>query len=102
MMQLTPARVLITLGAIAAMTCWPLLGYYESREGDQTSRVYFLKHKPTLQVRFENIFANGQAPRPLEQLSEEERQVAIDYCLFRLGIESPLQTQQQLELCTAR
>lgn len=102
MMKLTPGRVLITLGAFTAMTCWPLVGYYETRDGEQSNRVYFVKRQPTLQLKFVNLFANGQAPRPLEQLSQEERQLAIDYCLYRLGISTPLDTQQQLETCTGR
>lgn len=93
-----------TIGAFVILfaLCWLFMGYYESLDDARIKYNPFIKHHPSLQIRFENIFANSQDPKPLKQLSERERQLVMDYCRFRLGIDTQLSTQEELERCEAR
>jgi hypothetical protein len=61
----------------------------------------FIKKSPTFQVRFENIFAHQRTPKRLLELSLEERQRVINYCKYRLGIETHLETESDLDRCKA-
>ncbi len=63
--------------------------------------MFFIKSSPTLQVRFENIFLTDADDKPLERLSDEERGLVIAYCKYRLGIETELDTQDELNVCKA-
>ncbi|WP_374439227.1 hypothetical protein [Pseudomonas panipatensis] len=92
---------IVALIALASL-CWLYIGYYESLDDANIQYKVFIKKHPTLQVRFDNIFANSQDPKPLEHLSDREKQLVRDYCRFRLGIETRLETQAELERCEAR
>lgn len=82
---------------IAAL--WLNVGFYETYFAEDNRAVFFIKKYPTLQVRFENIFLSDQDDKPLERLSDEERSVVIEYCKYRLGIETELKTQDELDAC---
>lgn len=77
-------------------------GYYKSIDDAELNTNFFIKRYPTLQIRFENLFANDADSKPLEELSGEERQLVIDYCRYRLGIETKLETQGELDACQKR
>jgi hypothetical protein len=73
------------------------------RDGRKTTRwFFFIKKKPTLQVKFENIFASDSDDKLLDELIMEEVNIIRDYCKYRLGIETWLQTQEELETCKVR
>ncbi|MFJ3485445.1 hypothetical protein ACIPL1_18945 [Pseudomonas sp. NPDC090202] len=62
---------------------------------------FFIKKYPTFQVEFENLFANYKDHKALAELTPKERQKIIDYCKYRLGIITTLETQDDLESCKA-
>lgn len=75
------------------------LGYYRETGEAQMYTYTFIKKHPTFQIKFENIFANPFPDKRLSDLSQKERHLVIDYCKYRLGIETQLQTQNELEQC---
>ena len=78
------------------------IGYYESLDDAEVNKVFFIKKSPTLQIKFRNLFANDADDKALEELTTEQRQQIIDYCKYRLGIETQLRTQEALETCKQR
>ncbi|WP_341522497.1 hypothetical protein AABC73_03620 [Pseudomonas sp. G.S.17] len=74
-------------------------GYYYYLEDASPEAVFFEKEYLTLQVRFDNIFANQSDGKRLDQLSSDEREKVIAYCKFRLGIITELSTEDELEQC---
>ncbi|ANJ59186.1 hypothetical protein [Pseudomonas silesiensis] len=78
------------------------VGYYETRWAEDNKIVLFIKKEPTFQVKFENIFASDSDDRPLTDLIMEEIAIIRTYCKYRLGIETWLQTQEELEACKVR
>ncbi|GFM85097.1 hypothetical protein PSCICO_04960 [Pseudomonas cichorii] len=85
----------------ATLTVLALLyvGYYEALEDGDIETVVFIKKHPTFQVKFYNIHANDGEIRKMEHLTDEERQLIIDYCRYRLGIDTELKTQDDVEMC---
>ena len=77
------------------------IGYYETRWAEDNKYVFFIKKSPTLQTRFENIYASDSDDKPLEELSTEELRLVRTYCKYRLGIDTWLQSQGELEACKA-
>lgn len=86
----------------APLTASTFLGYYEETGEFQTYTHTFIKKHPTLQVKFENIFANYRDHKALSELTHQERQQVIAYCKYRLGIDTQLTTQDELEQCKER
>ncbi|MGE8502425.1 MAG: hypothetical protein ACN6P1_09375 [Pseudomonas sp.] len=93
--------VFLALIALALLVSWLNIGFYETRFAEDNRSVFFIKSSPTLQVRFENIFLTDEDDKPLERLSDEERGLVIAYCKYRLGIETELDTQDELNVCKA-
>lgn len=75
------------------------VGYYEALEDGDIETVVFIKKHPTFQVKFYNIHANDGEVRRVERLSDEERKMIIDYCWYRLGINTGLKLQDDVEAC---
>lgn len=76
-----------------------VFGYYrETGEAEMYTHI-FIKKYPTLQIGFENIFANLRDAKSLSELTHEERHQVMDYCKYRLGTETRLQTQSELDEC---
>lgn len=93
--------VLFALMAFSLLVSWLNMGFYETHFAEDNRTVFFIKNYPTLQVRFDNIFLSDRDDKPLAQLSDEERSVVIAYCKHRLGIETELKTQDELDACKA-
>lgn len=91
--------IAITILALLAIL---YIGYYESLDDAEVNKVFFIKKSPTLQIQFRNLFANDADDKPLARLTAEQREQVIDYCKFRLGIETELKTQAELEACKQR
>lgn len=90
----------ILFAAVLALSAlWLNVGFYETYFAEDNRTVFFIKKYPTLQIRFENIFLSDQDDKPLSRLSDEERDVVIAYCKYRLGIETELKTQDELDAC---
>lgn len=75
------------------------VGYYQALEDGDIETILFLKKHPTLQVKFYNIHANDGEIRRVERLTQQERRWIIDYCWYRLGIHTELNTQNDVETC---
>lgn len=78
------------------------VGFYNTRWAEDNKRVFFIKKYPSLQVEFVNLFASDADDKPLDQLSPLERAAVRDYCKYRLGIETELKTQAELDVCKTR
>ncbi|HCD6623345.1 TPA: hypothetical protein NDU46_002532 [Pseudomonas aeruginosa] len=78
------------------------IGFYETRWAEDNKRVFFIKKSPSLKVEFVNLFASDADDKLLEQLSPLERATVRDYCKYRLGIETHLDTQEELNACKAQ
>lgn len=78
------------------------VGYYEALEDGDIETVVFIKKHPTFQVKFYNIHANDGEIRRVERLSNEERKMIIDYCHYRLGIDTELRGQDEVEVCRGK
>lgn len=75
------------IGVIATGTLWAFVGV-ERIVGDHEIGVSwepFIKHRPSLQVLFENPSQNGLDLTPLGELSASERAAFIEYCDLRFG-----------------
>jgi hypothetical protein len=75
------------------------VGYYEALEDGDIESILFIKKHPTFQMKFYNIHANDGEIRQVERLTEQERNWIIDYCRYRLGIDTDLKTQTDVEVC---
>ncbi|MGE8497078.1 MAG: hypothetical protein ACN6O6_06165 [Pseudomonas sp.] len=95
-------RISLLLVALAVSLAWLGVGFYKTYFAEDNRLVFFIKKHPTFQVRFENIYASDQDDKPLERLNDEERQVVIAYCKYRLGIRTELNSQAELEMCKQR
>lgn len=89
------------LFAFLVMLCVAHLyvGFYETRWAEDNRRVFFVKKYPSLRIEFVNLFASDADDKHLDQLSPLERAAVRDYCKYRLGIETELKTQTELEAC---
>ena len=89
------------LTALFILVLVPVLyvGYYEALEDADVETILFIKKHPTFQMKFYNIHANDGEIRQVEQLTQEERRWIIDYCRYRLGIDTTLNTQEDVEVC---
>ena len=93
-------KILIT---ILVAVCVALnLGYYEALEDGDVDTIIFIKKHPTFQLRFINIHANDGDYRKVERLTDEQRKWMIDYCRYRLGIDTELKTQADVEMCSKK
>ena len=75
------------------------LAYYTELEEAETHTRWFIKTSPTLRLEFFNIHANDRDYRRVEKLTDEQRQMIIDYCKYRLGIDTQVTTQADVERC---
>jgi hypothetical protein len=77
-------------------------GFYNEVSDSEITRIYFIKKHPTFRMQFFNIHANDGNYRRIEKLTNEQRQDIIDYCKYRLGIDSEITTQADIETCAKR
>lgn len=96
------AKTIPALMMLALSFSWLSVGFYETRFAEDNRVVFFIKKHPTLQVQFENIFLTDENEKLLDRLRDEERRAVINYCKYRLGIETKLKTQEELEACKQR
>lgn len=95
-------KITVVLTILAWSFLWLSVGVYETYFAEDNRSVFFIKKHPTFQIRFENIFLTDEDYKPIDRLSDEEREVVINYCKYRLGIETELRTQKELEACKKR
>lgn len=92
--------------SIAALTLIFLahlyIGYYTDQGVHGGDTVFFIKKHPTLQMRFKNLYTRDGDYTPLEKMNMVEANIIIDYCRYRLGINTRLTTQEELDACKGR
>lgn len=89
----------LLIATVLAILSVLYVGYYEALEDGDIETILFIKKHPTLQIKFYNIHANDGEIRDVERLTDEERNLIIDYCHYRLGIDTELETQDDVEAC---
>ncbi|SEK98627.1 hypothetical protein SAMN03159362_1659 [Pseudomonas sp. NFIX51] len=95
------AALMKTLLIATALTLLAVfyVGYYQALEDGDIETIVFIKQHPTLQMKFYNLHANDGEIRKVERLTEQERRWIIDYCRYRLGIDTVLTRQEEVETC---
>ncbi|MCP1415889.1 hypothetical protein J3D47_000132 [Pseudomonas laurylsulfativorans] len=91
-------KYLILAGVLALLAILNV-GYYEEHSEHETYTIFFVKKTPTLRVKFFNIHANDGDYRRIETLIDKRRQKIKDYCKYRLGIETEVNTQADIVMC---
>lgn len=76
----------------------PFVGYYEHHYEIDSTLVIFWKKKPSLQIKFYRIF-HPNFEKGLHELTDTQRSKVIDYCKYRLGIETMLKTDEEFKAC---
>lgn len=89
----------LLIAAVLAVLVVLYVGYYEALEDGDIETIVFIKKHPTFQMKFYNIHANDGEIRQVERLTDEERKWIIDYCRYRLGIDTDLKIQSDIEMC---
>ncbi|MEN1831464.1 hypothetical protein AAIM60_01175 [Pseudomonas lijiangensis] len=89
----------LLIAATLAVLSVLYIGYYEALEDGDIEAIPFIKKHATFQMKFYNIHANDGEIRKVERLTVEERQLIIDYCRYRLGVDTELKTQDDVEMC---
>lgn len=89
----------VLLAGVLALLVVLNIGYYNEVSDGEVNTIFFVKKTPTLRMKFFNIHANDGDYRKVETLSDELRQDIIDYCKYRLGIETEVKTQADVEMC---
>ena len=78
--------------AVLSLVSVLYVGYYEALEDGDIETILFIKKHPVLQMKFYNIHANDGDIRQVERLTSEECKRTIDYCRYRLGVDTELRT----------
>ncbi|QBX44387.1 hypothetical protein E4T63_15770 [Pseudomonas fluorescens] len=92
----------LLIAAILAVMVMLYVGYYDALEDGDIETIVFIKKHPTLHIKFYNIHANDGEIRKVERLTPEERAWIIDYCRYRLGIDTALKTQDDVQICSKK
>jgi hypothetical protein len=92
-------KLLITLAALLVVHLY--VGYYTNLSIHGGEKIFFIKKHPTLQVKFDNLYTKEGDYTPLDRMGAIEANVIIDYCKYRLGIETRLKNEKELEACKA-
>jgi hypothetical protein len=78
---------------------WLLIGYYETRWVEDNSIRFFIKAAPTFKVGFINVYATDHEDHWQGQLEKKEREYAIDFCTYYLGVKTEMRTMKDFEDC---
>ena len=91
-----------TITLLLTLTAHLFIGYYTPQGIHDEGSIFFFKKHPTLQLKFKNIYTKDEDPKPLSELNMIEINTIIEYCKYRLGIETQLESESALESCKAR
>jgi hypothetical protein len=89
------------LTAVLLTGGWTILniGYYDTHWAEDNITVFFIKKEPTLQMKFENMFATDSDFDPVHELSDNDRQDLIDYCRYHLGYITRIENEADRDGC---
>ncbi len=85
----------LTISTVAVLN----IGYYETYWAEDNITVFFIKQEPTLQMKFENMFASDSDFDPVHELSDNDRQDLIDYCRYHLGFITRIDNEADRDAC---
>jgi hypothetical protein len=83
--QKPKSRFLLLLAFIISAGTALNVGYYDTPWAEDNITIFFIRREPTLQLKFENMFATDRAFDPVRNLSDDDRQDLIYFCRYRLG-----------------
>ncbi|WP_050507330.1 hypothetical protein [Pseudomonas syringae] len=89
----------LTILLVLLMPVFLFVGYYETSWAEDNALVFFIKRKPTFKIAFGNFFATDSDGKKLQNLTEQQRRMIIDYCKYHLGIEIEMKTQAEMDRC---
>jgi hypothetical protein len=92
----------LLLAALLAATAHLYIGYYTPQSIHDEPPIFFIKKYPTLQMKFKNLYTKDGDTKNLANLGAVEANIFINYCKYRLGIETWLENEEQLEACKRR
>ncbi|KQQ49975.1 hypothetical protein ASF84_22530 [Pseudomonas sp. Leaf127] len=95
-LDLTVKKIITLMAAIFIIISF--VGYYEHFGENSVHPVIFIKKKPTLQIIFHRVF-HPNFETGLHELTDTQRQQMIDYCIYRLGLETQLKTEKEFRAC---
>jgi len=97
-LKLRPA-LLLTTALIVSSVAILNIGYYDTHWAEDNIAVFFIKKEPTLQMKFENMFATDSDFDPVHELSDNDRQDLIDYCRYHLGYITRIENEADRDGC---
>lgn len=83
---------------LAPFVLIPFIGYYEHHDEIGSTPVIFWKEEPSMQIKFYRIF-HPNFEKGLHELTDTQRSKIIDYCRYRLGIETLLKSDEEFKAC---
>jgi hypothetical protein len=92
----------LLIAALLASIAHLYIGYYTPQSTHEESTVFFIKKHPTLQMKFKNLYTRDGDTKSLADLGAVEANIIINYCKYRLGVETRLESEEQLESCKRR
>lgn len=81
------AIINLIMGFLIFVFSWLFIGYiHYPFDDNDTIPDFFLKKKPTVQLRFYDIYlSDGDIPK-FNRLNKQQKQQQIDYCKYRYGV----------------
>ncbi|QEM83771.1 hypothetical protein [Halomonas binhaiensis] len=92
-------KIIIAALSLATLAVWLNVGYYKYYGVHDTETFFFIKKHPTLQIKFMNLAASDQDPSSFSLMDDEEKEWLMDYCKYRLGIITKIESQSDVEKC---
>jgi hypothetical protein len=92
----------LLIAALLASIAHLYIGYYTPQSTHEANTVFFIKKHPTLQMKFKNLYTRDGDTKSLADLGAVEANIIINYCKYRLGVETRLESEEQLESCKRR
>ncbi|CAD6530453.1 hypothetical protein LMG28727_02659 [Paraburkholderia kirstenboschensis] len=90
----------MAIGAGIALVAVAYSGYVHSYLDHEIQTTFFIKRHPTLQIEFDDPFANEGDDIPIDRLPPSDRSHFADYCKYRFGVTDS--STEALEACKAR
>jgi hypothetical protein len=87
---------------VAVLIAHLYIGYYTPLGTHEEPTIFFIKKRSTFQMKFENLYSRDGDTKSLADLGAVEANIVINYCKYRLGIETWLENEEQLEACKRR
>lgn len=97
--QKPTSRFLLLLALVISAGTALNVGYYDTHWAEDNITVFFIKKEPTPLIKFENMFATDRDFDPVRDLSDDDRQDLVDFCRYRLGYVTRIETEADRDGC---